>query len=219
MAALFGLPTSCSSVGEMALTGGSLRVRFRPNHQGSARAFCTATLPGGHDELWLRYRVLPESGWVPVKGGKLAGLAGGAANTGGNPPTQGEGFSARNMWRSGGALVQYTYHQGQPGRYGEDFPYRVDGRSVDLVAGRWHTVTHRVRLNAAGRADGTITAWVDGRQVLHRTGLVLRGQGQTFSIDRLMVGGFYGGNDTSWAPPHTTYIRFDDGLVSTGPPS
>lgn len=217
MAAALGATTSCSEAGELSLTSGVLRVRFRPNDQGSRRSFCTATLPGGHDELWLSYRVAPEAGWVPVQGGKLAGLAGGAANTGGNSPQGGEGFSARNMWRSAGDLVQYTYHRNQPGRYGEDFRYRADGAPVTLTPGQWRTVVHHVRLNTPGQRDGSIRAFVDGRLVLEQGGLELRGAGHSFSIDKVMVGGFYGGNSRSWAPPHTTYLQFDDVVVSTGP--
>lgn len=217
MGRIFGRPTSCSEPGELSLADGTFRVRFRPNEVGSRRSFCTITLPDGHDELWLRYRVLPEVGWVPVRGGKLAGLAGGAGNTGGNSPAGGEGFSARNMWREGAALVQYTYHQDQPGRFGEDFRYRSGGAAVTLTPGQWRTIVHRVRLNGPGRSDGSITAYVDGVEVMHRGGLVLRGAGHDFSIDKLMLGGFYGGADPSWAPPHTTYVRFDDVVVATGP--
>ena len=206
-----GLAASCYAESEMALGDGSMRVRFQPTSVGSARSYCSVTLPAGHDELWLRYRVLPESGWVPVRGGKMAGLAGGTANTGGGAPRMGEGFSARNMWRTGGALVQYVYHQNQPGTYGEDFKY---DNSV-LTAGQWSTIVHRVRLNTAGQANGSITAWVDGRQTMQREGLVLRGSGYTWSIDKVMVGGFYGGSDASWAPPSTTYMRYDDVTVST----
>jgi hypothetical protein len=213
MGRIFGRDTSCSAPGELALGNGVLRVRLRPNSEGSRRSFCTVSLPGGHDQLWLRYRVAPENGWVPVKGGKLAGLAGGAANTGGNAPRSGEGFSARNMWRPGGALVQYTYHQRQAGRFGEDFRYE----GVSLQPGQWRTVVHQVQLNTPGQANGSIRAWVDGRPVMARNGLVLRGAGRNFSIDKLMVGAFYGGADPSWAPPRTTYLQFDDIVVSTGP--
>lgn len=205
-----GLDTSCYSEGELALDQGSMRVRFRPSSEGSARSYCRVTLPPGFDELWLQYRVLPESGWTPVRGGKMAGLAGGAVNTGGSPPRDGEGFSARNMWRTGGNLVQYVYHQEQPGIYGEDFAYD----SPALEVGTWATIVHQIRLNSLDMADGSITTWVDGRPALHRDGLVLRGRGQRWTIDTLLIGGFYGGSDSSWAPPHTTYMRYDDVVVS-----
>lgn len=217
MTGIFGLPVRCYASSEMSISGRTMRVRFGPTDEGSARSYCKVSLPKGHDEVWLRYRVYAEPGWVPVKGGKLAGLAGGAGNTGGAGPSRGEGFSARNMWRTGGNLVQYTYHQDQAGSYGDDFRYLDGGQPARLVAGQWRTITHQVTMNTPGQRDDTITGYVDGRQVMRRTGLSLRGPGYAFGVDQLLLGGFYGGSDSSWAPPSTTYIRFDDVVVSTGP--
>lgn len=210
---LFGGIGTCSEFEDLAVRDGALRLRMRPASYGSPRINCTIPIPGGHSEVWLQYKVFAEPGWVPVRGGKLPGLSGGAGNTGGKPPRSGEGFSARNMWTTGGRLVQYTYHAGQSGRYGDHFAY--DGAA--LQAGRWHTVTHRVQLNDRGRSNGVIDAYFDGRQVLHRTGLVLRGPGHNFSVDKFLLTGFYGGSGRSWAPPRTTYLRFDDVVVAAGP--
>lgn len=210
---VLGGVASCSEESELAVSGGTLRMRFRPTSVGSRRLGCSVAIPGDHTTLWLQYKVMAEPGWVPVKGGKLPGFSGGAGNTGGNAPRAGQGFSARNMWNAGGNLVQYTYHQGQRGRYGDSLSYH----NAVLQPGRWHTVTHRVRLNDPGQANGVISAWFDGRHVLQHDGLVLRGAGHHFAIDKLRITGFYGGNDPRWAPPHTTYMRFDDIVVADGP--
>ena len=51
-----------------------------------------------YDELYLTYRVRFADEFNFVKGGKLPGLVGGEANTGGRVPTGRDGWSARMMW-------------------------------------------------------------------------------------------------------------------------
>ncbi|MDR2732741.1 MAG: hypothetical protein LBB36_05935, partial [Fibromonadaceae bacterium] len=72
------------------------------------------------DTMWASYRVKFEEGFEFVKGGKLPGLCGGACYTGGNTPLQGDGWSARIMWRTGGSIVQYMYFTDQAINYGDD---------------------------------------------------------------------------------------------------
>ncbi|MDR1759704.1 MAG: hypothetical protein LBR60_04175 [Fibrobacter sp.] len=62
-------------------------------------------IPETADTMWVSYRLKFETGFEFVKGGKLPGLCGGKCYTGGITPSQGDGWSARIMWRPGGAVV------------------------------------------------------------------------------------------------------------------
>src|SRR5690606_15373813 len=89
---------------------------------GTSGAQWQVGLPSAYQELWLRYRVRFGPGFDPVRGGKLPGLIGGEANTGGDAPDGTDGWSGRMMWRRELDVVQYVYHVDQPTQYGEDFP-------------------------------------------------------------------------------------------------
>ena len=64
----------------------------------------------------LSYRVLFEKGFDFRRGGKLPGLGGGKANTGGNKPT-GDGWSARYMWGEDGKLLYERCYSNCSPRY------------------------------------------------------------------------------------------------------
>src|SRR5690606_27041684 len=134
-----------------------------------------------YQELWLRYRVRFGNGFDPVRGGKLPGLIGGEANTGGRPSTGTDGWSARMMWRRDLDVVQYVYHADQPTQYGEDFPWNIGGQRR-FVPGTWHTIEHRVVMNTPGENDGIIQGWLDGELALDVRTLRFRDV-DSFAID------------------------------------
>jgi hypothetical protein len=189
--------------------GKSLRVSYPRGSVGPSAggAQFFVNLPGAHDELYCSYRVRFREGFDFVKGGKLPGLVGGSRPTGGRPDDG--GFSARLMWRTGGAVVQYVYHPHQTSKYGVDLPY--DG--ARFQPGAWHTVTHRVVMNTAGRANGIIQGWFDGRLALDKHDALLRVDGSVH-IDGLYFSTFFGGNDDSWGATRDEYVDFDDFVVS-----
>lgn len=170
---------------------------------------------GSHEELFFSYRVRFGAGFEFVKGGKLPGLVGGTAPTGCSPDP--DGFSARNMWRSGGAVVQYVYYPTQPNSCGDDLGYMRGGSAALFVPGTWHTVEHRIAMNTPGVADGVIEAWLDGELVLRDTARLWRNAGATFAIDTLYFSTFFGGSDSTWAPSTPQTVDFDDLIVADGP--
>ena len=119
---------------------------------------------GGYDDLYCSYYVRFAPGFDYVKGGELPGLAGGAANTGGNKPTGRDGWSARMMWRTGGEVVQYVYHVDQPTHLRRRLPVG-HGRPAGLPP------RHVAPCRAPRRDQHAGTA----RR--HRAGLVRRGAG------------------------------------------
>ncbi len=205
---------------EDAERGRVLRVHYpagRVGPEGGGAEF-RVRLPGSDDlrcAYWVRFGEELDF----VRGGKLPGLAGGTAPTGGARATGTNGFSARLMWRPRGAVVQYLYSPDQVGVWGDDLPYDL---SRDLPApgegqrhfraGRWHHVQHRVRLNTPGERDGMVQGWLDGERALDRRGLRFR-DAATFTIDQLFFSTFFGGNEASWAPTKDEHVDFDGFVV------
>jgi hypothetical protein len=180
--------------------------------------------PGDHNDLYCSYRVRFASSFDFVRGGKLPGLVGGSHPTGGRPAD--DGFSARLMWRSGGAAVQYVYYPRQTGTYGVDLPYmlsgsqwfgELSGTSARFQPGVWHRVVHRVVMNNPGQADGVLEAWFDGKPALDLRDRVWR-LDPTIHVDALYFSTFFGGNDPSWGATRDETVDFDDFVISTHSP-
>ncbi len=166
-------------------------------------------LPHAYDDLYCSYRVRFGPGFDFVRGGKLPGLVGGSRPTGGKP--RNDGFSARLMWREGGAAVQYVYYPNQTSTYGVDLKYLRR-----FQPGVWHRVEHRVVMNTPGQANGVLQAWFDGQLVLDLHDRVWR-LDASVHVDALYFSTFFGGNDASFAPTRDESIDFDDFVVSTRP--
>jgi hypothetical protein len=165
--------------------------------------------------LYLRYYVKFPVGFDFGRGGKLPGLYGGSPGqeSGGN---HGQAFSTRYMWRNHsvpGSLTNcssalscsevylYTPQLGQG--YGQD----VGGTWNWQGDGHWHMVEQRV-----DRANGDITVWYDGVQVLSAKGAL--GGAANVPFSGVMFSTFFGGHDTSWGPSKDEYAYFDNFAVS-----
>ncbi|KAI0081409.1 hypothetical protein K474DRAFT_1703850 [Panus rudis PR-1116 ss-1] len=180
-------------------------------------------------EVTLGYSVFFEDGFEWVKGGKLPGLYGGdnaetavSCSGGRRDDTC---WSSRLMWRTAGAGELYTYLPPDEAANKAvcDVPPMstcndVYGASVgrgafDWKDGQWNTVSQRLRLNDAGKANGEIELFVEGKSVIKATGLVLRrtDAGRIFGIQ---MQSFFGGSDRSWATPKDQNIYFADFSVA-----
>ena len=173
-----------------------------------------------HDTLWLSFKVRFDTDFDFVKGGKLPGLCGSQCKTGGNIPSGDDGWSARHMWRSGGAAVQYLYFFGQPSTYGLVVPFDMGGTQRVFTPGKWTTIVQQVALNSIGSegvaANGKVCSWFDGEMAACDSGYVFRTQ-DTMHIDKFYLSTFHGGDGTDWAPTVDVYAEFDDFVVSTDP--
>ncbi|HWN36416.1 MAG TPA: hypothetical protein VNP03_26930 [Pseudonocardia sp.] len=157
-------------------------------------------LPHSAEVMTLSYSVRFQPGFRFVKGGKLPGLFGGDAGSGGRH--EAAGFSTRFMWRAGGAGEVYAYFPNAKG-YGASL-----GRGRwKFTPGRWVKIAQRVVLNTPGRNNGTITVWVNGRQVFTQGGLTYRNKGNV-QIDGLFFSTFFGGGDKSWVSPSNQHADF-----------
>ena len=159
----------------------------------------------GLERACLTYRVRFQDDFYFKKGGKLPGLYGGNAPTGGDKVTGKNGFTARLMWRSLGAGEAYAYVVNKPGDYG----LSVGRGSWQFQPGKWHTIQQEVVLNDPREANGQLRVWVDGRHVIDKGKLVYRTE-PGVTIDGLIFQTFFGGGDKSWASPKDQSAQFAD---------
>ncbi len=190
----------------------SLRQKLAPASKGSTRSVARAGLtPGKTYRLTQSVYFEPGFDWGGKnEGGKLGfGLGGGSAPTGGLVRT--DGFTLRFMWRGNKdgtahiALYSYAADRGQ--KYGADYP--LEG--FDAPIGKWFELSMELTVNSAtGVADGSVRAWADGVLRVERNNIAWQTSGGQPSVQDLFYTTFYGGNDTSWSPDHTTHVRFSD---------
>ena len=194
----------------------ALAVLYPQGEYGTSNTGAQWKVPLGdsYDRVTLSYRIRFTEDFDFVKGGKLPGLIGGTGNTGGSIPDGTDGWSARMMWRTEGAIVQYVYHPDQPGGYGEDLPWSIEEAQVRFESDRWYTLRHEIIMNTPGEHDGVIRTWLDGEPALTVTDMRFRDV-DTFAIDTLYFSTFFGGGSSSWATSKDEVIWFDDFEVRT----
>ena len=162
-------------------------------------------LDHGANEACLTYSVRFPPEFDFAKGGKLPGLYGGDAPRGCAGAETKNGFSARLMWRAGGAGELYLYHPAQTAACGESI-----GRGTwKFPKGAWIRIAEQVVINTPGQADGVIGLWIDGRMTIEARGLVLRSTADS-AVDGLLFSTFFGGSDQSWASPKDQTAEFKD---------
>lgn len=154
------------------------------------------------DRACLSYQVRFPAGFDFVKGGKLPGLYGSEAPSGGESVDGENGFSMRLMWREEGK--------------GELYPYVVgfEGKSVGrgfwrYPVGVWVTIEQEIVLNDPKRENGVARIWVDGRPVLEQQNIIFRTTPEV-TIDGLMFSTFFGGTGEGWRTPRDQYVDFAD---------
>ena len=153
-----------------AFSGNSLAVAYPAGMHRSANTGAQWQLlfDRDYDEVFVEYRVKFDEGFDFVRGGKLPGLIGGTANTGGDRPDGTDGFSARMHWRTDGSqgspfsntgfanMTQYLYHPDQPNTTGEDFRWDDSdfGDWEFFQSGRWYHLRHRIVMNTVVNGVG-----------------------------------------------------------------
>lgn len=223
IAATFGAPKFTNGVrdGRVEIVSArnasqALRVRYPKGAVGPAAggAQWLCPLAARYEALTLSYELCFADGFDFVLGGKLPGLAGGEANTGGDRPNGRDGFSARMMWRAGGAVVQYVYHPDQLGVWGDDLPWDA-GHARVFRPGVWHSVRHEIVLNTPGERNGVVRGFFDGELALERTDLRFRDVSD-LALDHFYFSTFFGGNSAEWGPTRDEHVDFANFRVTTG---
>lgn len=173
--------------------------------QGGAGFYTEDTALSGSDRACLRYQVRFADDFDFVQGGKLPGLYGGDAPSGGTRADGHNGFSMRFMWREQGQGELYEYVVNQEEEYGASV-----GRGLwHFPAGRWVTIEQEVILNHPQRDDGIARVWIDGVPILEQRGIVYR-TSNAVGIDGMMFSTFFGGHGEGWRTPRDQYADFSD---------
>jgi len=186
------------ALGEGVNRGTGLRAEYTGSDRGSERIVTHLFLPEPGLEFTLNYDVRFDKDFQFVKGGKLLGLGPAKHVTGGRPIVPG-GWSARVTFKEGGAARLYTYHQDQPGQYGDrpviEEPFHFQNE-------RYYPVSLHVRVNdPADAANGFSRLYVNGDLVDSHEGLRFRGTDSDASlVNKFMFSSFHGGHMPEWAP-------------------
>ncbi|WFB37291.1 hypothetical protein P3T73_05895 [Kiritimatiellota bacterium B12222] len=189
-----------------------IRVRYAGYERGSQRVVIHYPLLQKTSAATLSFDVLFEENFQWVMGGKLHGLGPENPVTGGNQRSP-DRWSARMMFKEEGRISTYLYDQNLEKKWG------TGNKSVSPVFKKetWHHVEIDVILNEAGKANGSSTVRIDGKQVLQTQNVTFRGEeGDNTLIDQLLFSTFHGGHEVRWAPvdtdqkPTTVYARFDN---------
>jgi len=162
------------------------------------------------DEYWLSYYVKFDENFDFQLGGKLPGLtSGGEKYTGGHKPKNGEGWSARFMWRENGKAVVYFYSVGMEGKWGDDLPL-----NKTFVLGKWHKISQHIKVNEDDKANGILEVWLDSKKVMSRSDVLFR-LGNLGLIDSFYFSTFFGGNTKDWGPDRDCFFSFNEFMVWT----
>ena len=156
----------------------------------------------------LEYSVYVPSGFDFVKGGKLPGLAGGTANTGGRIPNGFDGFSSRLLWKAHGLGAIYAYLPTST-TWGSAFG---SGRWTYRHA-QWTHLKQTVKLNDPQNSDGSISLEVNGNLIFQVKNLTFR-KTSDLKIDSILVSSFFGGNNASFAPSFNQQLQFKELILS-----
>ncbi|PTN07311.1 hypothetical protein C8N47_11924 [Mangrovibacterium marinum] len=192
-----------------------LEVKIPAHHFGPITGAQWSLPVAPADEYFLSYSVRFNDHFNFVKGGKLPGLAGGTANTGGHVPSGYDGWSARMMFWENGKLSYYLYYPKQSGRWGERLYLTTQsGDTLQLQSGKWHRITQHIRMNEPQQADGLLEAWVDEQLVFSANNILFR-KAPELQIDQILFSVFMGGDNLSWTSDKDQYICFDNFAVYT----
>lgn len=167
-----------------------LVATFVGNHVGSERNTRHLDLPP-LDSATLSFDIWFEPDFDFVLGGKLPGFAPVTPAWGGETVEPAE-WSNRIMWREGGKLVTYSYHQNLPHKWGED-SQAVSDRS--LPVGSWVSLSLYTDL-----IFGKSEVWMDGEKIGELGALDFYAPGENSPITTLAFHSFFGGNTPEWAP-------------------
>ncbi|MFG6157239.1 polysaccharide lyase [Halomonas sp. 1390] len=171
--------------------------------QGGAGFYSAPAGVAGAERACLTYRVRFEPGFDFVKGGKLPGLFGGEAPSGGEEVNGETGFSMRFMWRQAGQGELYEYVASKDEEYGASV-----GRGLwSFPTGEWVTVEQELVLNTPGEENGLARVWINGVPVLEQGNIVYRTTNEV-TIDGLMFSTFFGGHGKEWRTPRDQHADF-----------
>jgi hypothetical protein len=178
---------------------------YRTGPSSSAAAFITS-IPGSR-RYRIKYEVMPEGNFDFRAGGKLPGLGGGTAPSGGSTSTS--GWSGRLMWNYGGRLSFYFYRVSggtggiDTGGYGTHWMWAYDAK---LKPGQWNTIEILVDMST-GETLGYLNGALKARQYLSYL---------WNTTDKMVFSAFFGGQGYQYQPLKTEYLSFRNMQIKAG---
>ena len=185
-----------------------IRVTYVPSNIGSARIESLYSLSSEFkNQITFEYNVLFENGFEWSKGGKLPGLRGGnkiISTTGCVRPQPINAWSFRLMWGPMGTITMYTYDQK---RNEQNIPCGISNYSKVpvLSIGKWINIKIYMKVNNQ-QNKGVAKLVINNKLISYRSNITWCPLNTT--IDHIYFSTFYGGDDISWAPRNSTFIRF-----------
>lgn len=201
----------------------SIRVTYPAGSFKSPRAggfqFTSDPFPNiNKDEMTLKYSVYIPSDFDFVKGGKLPGLFGGKAISGGNNQGVGTtGLSLRLMFRRDGDTEVYAYApitiDSQVAQLQDTYVNPKFGTSLmrgrsRLVRGTVNTLTLYVKLSDPDKENGIIRIVVNGE--MHELKNVKLRLTSELKLTGVYFSTFFGGGSSDYSTPREQYLVFSD---------
>lgn len=186
----------------------------------------------GQDEYYFGYEIEFDNNYdFTSLGGKLPGLIGlnkSLKKTNGNQvypdgcnalgQRRDEGFSLRSMFREGGRMIGYFYHEDNPNSSycGHEVNYMHNGSQFYVQKGTKYFIETRCKMNSINAANGIVEIWVNGFKVVSMTHMRLS-HSLVYDINAVFIYFWHGGNSSSWEPNNDSTVRFDNFILQTTP--
>lgn len=148
----------------------------------------------------LAYNIEINENFEFVKGGKLPGIYGGKANSGGVKTDGHDGFSVRLIWDHVGLVYPYVYHA-EVLKWGD----RLGG---GFKLGEKSNIEISVKLNKINKKDGAIKITVNNHSNIFEN-IIFR-KNESIKIDGIFFSTFFGGNNVSFAAKKNEYILMEN---------
>lgn len=207
---------SSSEQGRHYTSSNTLRIKLLKNALTGAGGVTGYINISSGTNYTLEYKVKFQSGFTWAHGGKIPGLGGGAAYSGCQDPSAGDGWSFRVMWRQWNSvnngkpyLEPYTYYKGFPGPCGDSF-----GKRYTITDNTWYTVKIKAKMNTGSNYDGAARMWVNGTEVYSNKSFrwVTKDSGR--NVNRLMWDIYRGGSTSDYMASTNQYIYFDNFIIN-----
>lgn len=180
-------------------------------------------------KLTMEYAVYFPEDFDFVKGGKLPGMWGGEAGSGGGDWNT-DGWSFRVMFREDGEAVAYVYMCTDQGNYDGDekcplvknqgpgfdeIAHHTKGTGIDLwrtqglrfKRGQWNDVCLRAECNSPGKSDGLVSLTINGKT---KSFSKLRWSQKLVKIEGIAFTSWFGGGSRDYAPKKNQTATFKD---------
>jgi hypothetical protein len=203
------------AIDSTAGVNGSAAVRIRYMGSGTSPHVLTRSIPGEHEELFIRFDFKIEG--FPSGGAKF--LKVGAHRSDKNYANttwaiDQKSGSLREVSFGAGRLVndtQETINYGGKLK-GNTGPIRIlhAGGPYRIPEGKWQRFEVHVKFNSDDRRDGVYRVWINDRLILHAENIVNRNNRNPRHINQLLLGNYC---QPSWSNPWELY--YDNIVVAT----